>query len=230
MIHNPFKYFPKIADELKKADKNSRKYKKLLRRTTERNSIFVARLTECLIEDTERSGVYYLRNSFVYESKNVFMFICIGIIAIILSALFRLGVFGEAAVDYSVYALIAALGTFPFIGFYGHKTHVTIRKLAEIYLEDFCVTDEKFTPEYMQRLADITNSDNDIILQDELETQIPCGCYTCKHVYTSDRLVVSERTHKYICPHCGKTTIVSERCGEHITQELIDDLYEYWKE
>lgn len=229
MAHNPFKYVPKLACELKAADKKTRKHRKLLRAVV-RNPLFTEKLTECLIKDSEQSRISALKNKFIYESQNTLLFVSVGLATIFIASVLRLGVLGESAIRYSLYALVASVMALPFIAFYAYKSNSRMNQLAEVYLERFTVPNDKFTPEYMQHLVELSTTAKDIIPHGDLDKRIPCGCYGCKSLYTSNALISNDYLGEYVCPNCGKTSIISEKCGEHITQELIDDLYEYWKE
>ena len=226
-MENPFCYIPFIAKKLKEADKNTKEYRKQLKEAC-RDSLFYSKLTECVITDRDNKKTKPFRKQLSNDTRMLIFFVRVGVIAAIIGAIgaifFRDSAFGRNA----MYIFAAALVTLPFvIGYIVHSNKLTV-KMAEVYLEDYKLPDERFTDQRIEELVLIRASTKDFIHTSELENDIPCGCYNCVSRFGSSQLKTVEMSNEYACPFCGKTTVISERSGHEITDELLQDLHDYW--
>lgn len=226
-MENPFCYIPFTAKRLKDMDKGSKAYKKLMKFAC-RNSLFYTRLSECLIRDSENEKTKAIRKQIINDTRMMLLFLNIAIFAGLAATggilLMRDSFFGRNA----VYIYAAALCTLPFVLYYvSHSNALTVR-MAEKYLEDYKLPDERFTEQRIAELILVKATTKDVIHTSELEKDIPCGCYNCRSKFKSSELKIVELSEEYVCPCCGETTVISERCGAEITDELLQDLHDYW--
>lgn len=218
-------YVPAIADELKKLDKSSAEYRRLMQRTLK--SDFFSQAIMTAAQYCEEDWFKETKENLIQSSHMLLMFIRIGVITALLSLITRiakLGVDENIPLILLVAAVVAAL----FIFYYSVRVRRCIDLCAELFLDRYENKAPRLSKKRLATLVEIECSVKDFIASAELCAQIPCGCYSCKSKFTSDRLVSVEGDRDYHCPECGRATVISERCGYEITDELLNDMHDYW--
>ena len=228
-MENPFSYFPNTAKKLKEMDKSSAAFKKAVRKLSD-NSLFSTKLTECVVEEIQSGDENDNVREISADTKMMFGFMRFGILCTSTATLAMVVLTGGFLHENYIYIYAAAVLTVPFIVYYGRKVKKHMTSLAEKYLDRYRLPDKRFSDERIRELIAVRTSKTDVISTHELKNGIQCGCYTCLSRYPSNALTIVEESAEYVCPVCGKTTIISERCGHSVTDELLQDMHDYWQE
>ena len=224
-MHNPFMYVPTIADELKKLDKSSAEYKKLMQRVLK--SRFFSQAIMAATRDCEEAWFMDAKEKVIQNSHMLLIFIRIGVITALLALIAWIIQFGIAE-NIPLILLISAIVAAAFMFYYSNRVGKCMDLCAGMFLDRYENKAPHLSNERLITLVEIECSVKDFIEPSELCKQIPCGCYSCKSKFTSDKLMTVEGDRDYHCPECGKATVISERCGHEITDELLNDMHDYW--
>lgn len=228
-MENPFKYVPGTAKQLTALDRNSKEYKKLMKKVCS-SPAFSAKLTESIVRGAEIGEDDNTLNAIAHDTRMLVWFLRIAVVCAGAGAAIEAFFRNSPLIDYSIYLFGAGALTIPFAVYHGHGTSKGLRHYAEKCLESYRIPDERFSDERIDELIALRTSNTDVIATSELDMKIPCGCYGCISHFTSDRLQHVPEEAEYTCPVCGRTTIISERCGREITDELLRDMHDYWTE
>ncbi|MBQ9949551.1 MAG: hypothetical protein IJO93_02390 [Clostridia bacterium] len=223
---NPLKYLPQIAAEIKTYGKNSREYHEAINALT-KNKYFMNLLMET-VEDSNESVIEAERAEIMRATTDVALFGKIAILAFLAAAITWTGVLGETLSEYALYIFAAAVVAVPFSIFSGRKMGKHVYRCIEHYIDTYCPPDSRFDISLMTKMVRVRCSLTDVIDVESLKLKIPCGCYFCKSRFPSDELRHVDGQNEYVCPVCGRTTVISERCGEEISEQLLDDMHDYW--
>ena len=227
MNENPFKYVPEAANLLKSLEKDSKEYMYAFDRLMKRNA-FVAKLVDCANtnDDDEFRPQKLKLSDATSQLITSIVFIPIAIIAFLVFAIYNKTIPHR----FLVYALLAALIALIFTLHYGRKMSDQLFNIADFFLEKYKAS--ALCTETVKLVIDVRTSITDVIAPGELSQKIECGCYSCMSKFTSDMLKPGEDIHsnEYVCPVCGKTTVISARCGHEITDSLLKDMHDYWTE
>lgn len=223
---NPLKYVPQIAAEIKTYGKNSREYRETVKALI-KNRIFMNPLMEAIGNSNERV-IETEREELIRATSDMVLFAKIAILAFLAAAVTRTRVLGEMLSEYAMYIFAAAVVAIPFSFFSGRKTGKHVYKCIEHYIDTYCPPDSRFDISLMNKMVRVRCSPTDVIDMESLKLKIPCGCYFCKSKFPSDELLHVEGQNEYVCPVCGRTTVISDRCGEEVSEQLLDDMHDYW--
>lgn len=68
----------------------------------------------------------------------------------------------------------------------------------------------------------------------ELEKDTKCGCFYCGRVFEPKMITEwlndenGDPRGTALCPYCGIDSVIGESSGYPITEEFLDEMYEYW--
>ena len=225
-MYNPLKYVPEAAIALKRCEKNSPEFKRITKGLM-RDKFFMQILNKNIMHSTE-TPITDVRNELFSESGMASFFKHATVLSIFAAVSIAFSFLTTSYIAYVKYPVGIAVVSFIFFIRSNAKKNVHILKCIEHYLDSYKIPDAHFSIKSMIQMVLIECSFMDVIGYDSLNQALQCGCYTCKSKFTSDKMCNVDGDGLYKCPYCSKATVISERCGFEITDELLSDLHDYW--
>ena len=226
--YNPFKYIPQIGVQLKRCDKNSEEYISIMKKLLKSKG-FMHVLMDNIVSSSDEFIIKERKPLNEYSDMSSF-FLKVSFIGTVASVILYTGIAGPLLAGYAKYSLAASLLAFPFALYAGGKAGNHVSTCIDHYLDDYKLPSPRFTLDMMRRMVLIECTGMDFMNAETLKLQIPCGCYSCKGKFSSEKISLCTDGEQYKCPLCGAATVISERCGFEINDELLNDMHEYWLE